>query len=150
MLILWEFYIHIPFPQLPPDLPPLSCPYRFIFLSSSFSLKPHQVQFVSVLADYSWLWGLPCGVISESDVTSLKRTDSSSSSHQVPVAPPLGVKPCTHHPSFMLGFCLVWDLSRCYACCHNSCELIRTSALLCPENTVFLTRSLCLVGRGII
>lgn len=154
MLILWEFYTVylVIFPSLssPPRSSPTFLPFQVHILSSSFSLQPKQVQFVFVLADYSWLWGLPCGVIIEPDVTSLKRTDSSSSSHQMPVAPPLGAKPCTHLPSFMLGFCLVWDPSRSYSCCHNSCELIRTSALLCPENTVFLTRSLCLVGRGII
>lgn len=44
---------------------------------------------------------------------------------------------CAHFWNSLLEFCETC-LPRCFACCHNHCEWICTTAMLCQENTVSL------------
>lgn len=64
----------------------------------------------------------------------------SSRSHQVAIAPQLWVGLYAYFPFSMLGF-FGLSLCRSCACCHNCCDFIFASALVCTENTVFFKKS---------
>lgn len=78
-----------------------------------------------MLPNYSWIWGLTWSVVT-------KRTDFPSTGNSETLLSEMILLLISL--TSILGFCLAWTCT----CCHNSCEFICTSVLLCLESTVFL------------
>lgn len=129
--------------------PPRSTPF---YLPTQLCVFPTPTH---VKFNLCYLYILGCGAFHWSmanlpETTPLKKTDSPSPrSHQLPVAPQLGVKLHARTPLHVV----IWPGLSFYGtciCCHNYYEFICSPALLYPKDTVFSSTSPLLLAYTLL
>lgn len=110
ILVIFLYFPQVFFPD--PPTPPY--PPNFMFCLFYYKINTHRknktkikTSVCSVLASYSWAWGLHWSVVDIRSITPLKKTSfSSSSNFQLWIASWLAVGLCACLLSSMLWFCL--------------------------------------------
>lgn len=100
-----------------------------------FSLSLHKIHGVQiVLSNFSWMWGLPLGMV----ILPFNKIDTPPSSYQISLVPQLRASLHANLSSSMLGLLSGLILQRSYVCCHNCCDFIYVTLLLCQQDIISL------------